>query len=41
MYPYIDSDHTSQMTYDELSRGDKAAVTDVIDLGDSELYVWR
>ncbi len=41
MYPYIDSDHTAQMTYDELSRGDKAAFNDVIDLGDNELYVWK
>ena len=41
MYPYIDSDHTAEMTYDELSRGDKEAIEDVIDLGDNELYVWK
>lgn len=41
MYPYIDSNHTSEMKYDELSRGDKEAVEDVIDLGDNELYVWK
>jgi hypothetical protein len=29
------------MTYDELSRGDKEAVQDVIDLGNSQLYVWK
>ena len=41
MYPYIDSDHTAEMTYDELSYGDKEAIEDVIDLGDNELYVWK
>jgi len=41
MYPYIDSDHTAKMTYDELSRGDKEAIEDVIDLGENELYVWK
>lgn len=41
MYPYIDSDHTAEMTYDELSRGDKEAIEDVIDLGENELYVWK
>jgi len=41
MYPYIDSDHTGKMTYDELSHGDKEAIEDVIDLGDNELYVWK
>ena len=41
MYPYIDSDHTGKMTYDELSRGDKEAIEDVIDLGENELYVWK
>lgn len=41
MYPYIDPDHSGEMTYDELSRGDKEAVQDVIDLGNNELYVWK
>lgn len=41
MYPYIDPQHSGEMTYDELSRGDKEAVEDVIDLGSSEQYVWR
>jgi predicted Zn-dependent protease len=41
MYPYIDPDHSGEMTYDELSRGDKEAVQDVIDLGTNELYVWK
>jgi len=41
MYPYIDSDHSGKMTYDELSRGDKEAIEDVIDLGDNEQYVWK
>ncbi|MFI5237578.1 MAG: matrixin family metalloprotease, partial [Ignavibacteriales bacterium] len=40
MYPYISPDHSSKMTYDELSRGDKEAVQDVIDLGNDQ-YVWK
>ena len=39
MYPYISSDHSSKMNYDELSRGDKEAIVDVIDLGNNERYV--
>lgn len=41
MYPYISSDHSPRMTYDELSRGDKEAIKDVIDLGSDEQYVWK
>lgn len=41
MYPYISSDHTSEMTYDELSIGDKLAVKDVIGLSFEETYVWK
>ena len=41
MYPYIDPGHSDEMNYDELSRGDKEAVQDVIDLGNSEFYVWK
>jgi predicted Zn-dependent protease len=41
MYPFIDSEHSGKMTYDELSHGDKEAVQDAIDLGNSELYVWK
>jgi len=41
MYPYISSDHSSKMTYNELSRGDKEAIKDVIDLGNDENYVWK
>ncbi len=41
MYPYIDPDHSAEMTYDELSRGDEEAIQDVIDLGNSQLYVWK
>ena len=41
MYPYISPDHSPKMTYDELSRGDKAAVQDVIDLGSDEQLVWK
>ena len=39
MYPYISTDHTSEMTYDELSQGDKGAIKDVITLGDEEIFV--
>lgn len=41
MYPYINPDHTPDMNYAELSRGDKEAIKDVISLGDEELYVRR
>lgn len=41
MYPYISPEHTSDLTYDELSRGDKLAVKDVIDLSFEEEYVWK
>jgi predicted Zn-dependent protease len=41
MYPYISSDHSYKMTYDELSRGDKEAIKDAIDLGNEEKYVWK
>lgn len=41
MYPYISPEHTSEMTYDELSIGDKLAIKDVIDLCFEEEYVWR
>jgi Matrixin len=39
MYPYISTDHSYKMTYDELSRGDKEAIKHAIDLGDEEKYV--
>jgi len=39
MYAYISPDHTSEMTYDELSQGDEDAIEDVIDLGDEKIYV--
>jgi predicted Zn-dependent protease len=39
MYPYISTDHTSEMTFDELSQGDKGAIKDVIALCDEEIYV--
>jgi len=41
MYPYISPEHTSEMNYDELSKGDKLAVKDVIDLSFEENYVWK
>jgi len=40
MYPYISSDHSYKMTYDELSRGDKEAIKDAIDLGEDR-FVWK
>ena len=39
MYPYIDPDHTSLMNYNELSKNDRQAIEDVIDLGKDDLYV--
>lgn len=39
MHPYINPDHTASMNFDELSDGDKAAIEDVINLGDEEVYV--
>ena len=41
MYPYISPEHTSEMTYDELSTGDKLAIKDVIGLSFDENYVWK
>ena len=41
MYPYISSDHTDKMTYNELSRGDKGAIKDVIDLGSDKQFVFK
>lgn len=41
MYPYISPDHTSELSYDELSTGDKLAIKDVIDLCFDEKYVWK
>jgi predicted Zn-dependent protease len=41
MYPYISPEHTPEMTYDELSRGDKLAIKDVIGLSFDENYVWK
>jgi len=42
MYPYIDSDHTPGMNYNELSNGDYEAIVDVIDLGgEKDQYVRR
>lgn len=41
MYPYISPEHTSEMTYDELSKGDRLAVKDVISLSFDGKYVWK
>jgi predicted Zn-dependent protease len=41
MYLYISPDHTSEMTYDELSIGDKLAIKDAIDLSFEDKYVWK
>ena len=37
----ISPEHTSEMNYDELSKGDKLAVKDVIGLSFDERYVWK
>lgn len=39
MYPYIDSDHTPKMTYDEISNNDRQAIENVIDLGKKDFFV--
>jgi hypothetical protein len=41
MYPYISSDHTYKMTYNELSRGDREAIKDVIGLGSDKQFVYK
>jgi len=41
MYPYISDKHTPEMNYNELSRGDKEAIKDVISLGEVEVYAWK
>ncbi len=41
MFPYISPEHTSEMTYDELSKGDKLAIKDVINLSFEDNYVWK
>ncbi|MGD8306592.1 MAG: matrixin family metalloprotease [Ignavibacteria bacterium] len=39
MYPFIDPGHIASMNFNELSKGDKEAIVDVISLGDEEIYV--
>lgn len=41
MYPYISPEHTPDFTYDELSKGDKLAIKDLIDLSFKQNYVWK
>jgi predicted Zn-dependent protease len=41
MYPYISPDHTSEMNYDELSKNDKLAIEDLLDLSYDEEYVLK
>jgi hypothetical protein len=41
MYPYISPDHIPEITYDELSKGDKLAIKDVMDLCFDDEYVWK
>lgn len=41
MYPYISSDHTADMFYDELSTGDKLAIKDVISLSFEDNLVFK
>ena len=41
MYPYISPEHTAEMTYDELSRGDKLAIKDAINLSFKDNYAWK
>jgi predicted Zn-dependent protease len=41
MYPYISPNHTAEMTYKELSEGDKLAIKDAINLSFDEKYVLK
>ena len=41
MYPYISPNHTAELTYDELSIGDKLAIKDAINLSFEDKYVWK
>jgi predicted Zn-dependent protease len=41
MYPYISPEHTAEMTYDELSKGDRLAIKDVINLSFEDNYAWK
>jgi hypothetical protein len=41
MYPYISPEHSAEMNYEELSKGDKMAIKDVISLGIEDNYVWK
>ncbi|NWF51060.1 MAG: matrixin family metalloprotease [Ignavibacteriaceae bacterium] len=41
MYPYISSNHTPDMNYSELSKGDKLAIKDAINLSFEEQYVFN
>jgi len=41
MHPYISPRHKPDMNYDELSKGDKLAIKDVINLCFEEEYVWK
>jgi Matrixin len=41
MYPYISTKNTADMNYDELSKGDKEAIKDVIDLTNNKFFVLR
>lgn len=41
MYPYISPEHTPELSYDELSIGDKFAIKDLISLSFEEYFVWK
>ncbi len=41
MYPYISPEHTAEITYDELSKGDKFAIKDAINLSFEDNYAWK
>lgn len=41
MYPYISPDHLPEMTYNELSKGDKLAIKDIINLTFEDNYVLK
>lgn len=41
MFPYMIPDHSAKQSYDELSRGDKKAIKEVINAGTKKEYMYR
>jgi predicted Zn-dependent protease len=41
MFPYMIPDHSAKQSYDELSRGDKKAIREIIDAGTKKNYLYK